>query len=147
MGVFTLDYETNIRPGLEMAITDALRNEVSAIVIAQAEASALERVYNAYDPTEYTRRESLLDDDAYTAVANGNELTLYAHVDGNTMQPWPNMGDITDIIATGIGYRWKNSEIYRTKQPRPWMDEAIEKGLADGTIEAALQAGLNRQGF
>ena len=151
MGVFTLLYETEYKPGLEAAITDALREEVSTIVIAEAEASAQENVYDAYDPDKYIRRESLLDDESYTSVVNGNELTLYAHVDGNPMyrgtDGW-DPGDITEIIERGYRYHWKNSRIFKGQPyPRPWMDKAIENGLADGQIELALEIGLQRQGF
>lgn len=138
MGAFTLEYETVIRPNLEAAIEDALRNEVKDAALYAIKDSAITQVYTAYKPKFFSRRYSLVDDDSYKCEQNGNTLTItytgkLQNLIGNTHHE-----DLGDVIAEG----WEN---FNMPFQRPWMDEGIRDNMQ--SIEAALKAGLERQGF
>ena len=138
MGVFTLEYETVIRPNLEAAIEDALRNEVKDAALYAIKDSAITQVYMAYKPKFFSRRYSLVDDDSYKCEANGNTLTIT--YTGELQNLWGNSHheDLGDVIAEG----WEN---FNMPFPRPWMDEGIQANMP--SIEAAIGKGLIRQGF
>ena len=76
MGVFTLEYQTVIRPNLQAAIEDALRNEVKDAALYAIKDSAITQVYAAYKPKFFSRRYSLMDDDSYQCKPEGNTLTI-----------------------------------------------------------------------
>ena len=138
MGAFTLEYETVIRPNLEAAIEDALRNEVKDAALYAIKDSAITQVYMAYKPKFFSRRYSLADDDSYKCEANRNTLTIT--YTGELQNLWGNTHneDLGDVIAQG----WDN---FNMPFPRPWMDEGIQDNMP--SIEAALKRGLERQGF
>lgn len=138
MGAFTLEYKTVIRPNLEAAMEDALRNEVKDAALYAIKDSAITQVYMAYKPKFFSRRYSLVDDDSYKCEANGNTLTIT--YTGELQNLWGNTHheDLGDIIAQG----WDS---FHMPFERPWMDEGIQGGLT--AIENALAAGMQRQGF
>lgn len=138
MGTFTLEYETVIRPNLEAAIDDALRNEVKDSALYAIKDSAITQVYMAYKPKFFSRRYSLVDDDSYKCEVNGDTLTItytgeLQNLLGNTHHE-----DLGDVIAEG----WDN---FHMPFERPWMDEGVQGNIH--SIESALKAGLERQGF
>lgn len=134
MGVFTIQYETVIKPKLEEAITDVLKNEVREAALNAIEDSANSRIYDAYDSSGY-RRFSAMDDGSYLWEVNGDTLTIMyaASFQGSSAN-----GDLGDVIASG-------NKAYHMPFPRPWMNEGIDDNMAK--IEAALKAGLERRGF
>lgn len=138
MGVFTLEYETVIRPNLEAAIEDALRNEVKDAALYAIKDSAITQVYMAYKPKFFSRRYSLVDDNSYKCEAEGNKLTVTYIGQLQNLYGDTHHEDLGDIIAQG----WENFNMH---SERPWMDEGIQCNMP--SIEAALKAGLERQGF
>ena len=138
MGAFTLEYETVIRPNLEAAIEDALRNEVKDAALYAIKDSAITQVYMAYKPKFFSRRYSLVDDDSYKCEVQGNKLTIT--YTGELQNLWGNTHheDLGDVIAEG----WEN---FNMPFARPWMDEGVQNNMQ--SLEAALKAGLERQGF
>lgn len=138
MGAFTLEYETVIRPNLEAAIEDALRNEVKDAALYAIKDSAITQVYMAYKPKFFSRRYSLVDDDSYKCEVNGNTLTIT--YTGELQNLWGNTHheDLGDVISEG----WEN---FNMPFPRPWMDDGVQGNMQ--SIEAALKTGLERQGF
>lgn len=134
MGVFTIEYETVIKPNLEKAITNALDNEVKRAALDAIELASETEVYAAYLPKIWSRRGSLMSDDSYDCTVSGQTLTITAipSLQGT------GGGGLGDIIESG-------AENYHMPFPRPWMDEGVEYGMAK--IEAALKSGIERQGF
>lgn len=139
MAVNIIDYETDIRPMLNAAITSALMNEVKDAAIDAIEDSAQTRVYEAYSPKFYSRRFSAERDFSYSWDVGGNRLTItYMAMPQNLFGGAFYADDLGDIIASG-------NKTYHMPFPRPWMDEGIQDNI--GNIEAALGRGLERQGF
>lgn len=134
MGVFTIEYETVIKPNLENAITNALDNEVKRAALDAIELASETEVYAAYLPKIWRRRGSLMSDDSYDCTVSGQTLTITAipSLQGT------GGGDLGDIIASG-------NASYHMPFPRPWMDEGIGYSLSE--IESALKSGLESQGF
>lgn len=135
MSTILLEYETIIKPQIDAAVEDALRNEVSKAAVKALEDSAQQRVYDAYTPVIGTRRYSLIDDGTYDCDVQGNTLTITART---TFQGTQASDDLGDVIEKGLAN-------YHMPFPRPWMEEGIQDKLS--VIEAALEAGMTRQGF
>ena len=147
MGKLLLHYETEILPMLESAITNALSSEVADAAVNLLKESAMENIYSKYTPSgihPYKRRMSYIHDDSYETIAQGNTLTIKENVIGQG-----SAGDhLGEIIEAGTPYEWTRSDIFKMQPfPRPFFSSALEDGLNDGTIEAALKRGLERQGF
>ncbi len=138
MGVFTIEYETVIKPSLNRAIEDALKNEVSKVALSAIEDSAQQRIYNAYSPVFLSRRFSFTSDDGYEWSADGNTLTITATSKLQNLYGGDHAEDLGDIVAEG----WEN---FNMPFARPWMDEGIQEKMPD--IEKALKVGLERNGF
>lgn len=138
MGAFTLEYETVIRPNLEAAIEDALRNEVKDAALCAIKDSAVTQVYMAYKPKFFHRRYTLVDDDSYKCETQGNTLTITYTGELQNLWGGSHHEDLGDVIAQG----WEN---FNMPFARPWMDEGVQGNMP--SIESALKAGLERQGF
>lgn len=135
MGVFTLEYETVIKPKIEAAIEDALKDEVSKAAVQALEDSAQQRVYDAWTPVIDTRRYSLLEDSTYDCDVQGNTLTITANT---SFQGHQTGDDLGEVIESGMPN-------YRMPFPRPWMEQGIQDKIT--SIENALANGMERQGF
>lgn len=95
-------------------------------------------VLDHYYPTQYVRRSEngpyggttgIADEKSYEVHVKGLEMTIENKTKGNPRYKtgtdgWDS-GNITEIIENGVGYNWRNSEIYRISPfPRPYMEEA-----------------------
>ena len=147
MGVFTIDYETSIKPNLLKAIDNALDNEVKDVALKAIEFGAMHEIYMAYTPEpifQDSRRFSFMQDENYETEVKDNTLTITSVTkDGLQDLFYRNGGsssgvDLGDIVANGRVDFWQPF-------PRPWMDEGVEANI--GNIEEALKRGLERQGF
>lgn len=149
MGVFTVVYETEIVPKIKEAIADAIRTEVASTCVDLIQKSAKDNMYKEYTPKgahPYERRYSYLDDSNYQISIGGewgNELTISEHIRGQGLAE-----NLTEAIESGDKYEWVHSDIFAKQPfPRPFFNVAIEEGIANGSIEKALEDGLRRQGF
>lgn len=147
MSNLVLHYETEIIPLLQSAITSALENEVADAVVNILKESARENIYERYTPHgnhPYERRWSYLKDESYETFVQGNVLTVKENVTGQGLAG----NNLGEIIEAGTPYEWAWSDIFKQQPfPRPFFSSAIENALNNGTIEAALKRGLNRQGY
>lgn len=134
MGVFTIQYETDIKPKLEAAITDTLNDEVLTAAMDALKESAETRIYKAY-ATKGHRRFSATHDNSYLASTSGYTLTITYEAG---FQGGDASGDLGDVIAGG-------DTAYHMPFPRPWMDEGILDNM--DKIESALKSGLASRGF
>lgn len=138
MGVFTLMYETEIAPKIELAVADAMSNEVRETALRVIEESANERIYQAYSPRFWSRRGNLTVDSGYDTQVDGNTLTITAIDALQNLYGGTHSEDLGDIIAEG----WSN---FNMPFARPWMDEGVKEHLSE--LETALANGMKRQGF
>lgn len=125
-------------------IITAIKDEIKYTMIRQIEPCrqmfakyAENEVLDKYDPKTYERRSEngayngttgIADERSYEITVDGLDMTIESCVQGNpryenSKDGW-DPGDITNIIESGNGYNWKNSEIYKHPMPRPWMDKA-----------------------
>ena len=113
-------------------------------------------VYSAYQPTygDENRRfgdNGFLDDNniEFDVKVNKNKIiiTLYNETKGNPYLPnnQSNMF-IDEIIVTGEGYSWKNSEIAKNKLKRDFY-EATEKLMNSDEVRKKIIKELNKRGF
>lgn len=103
-------------------------------------ASTGELVYAKYtSPAEvpYMQRESaggLADPNNYEVQEGDLQLTIFNNTTGNAAYSgsdgWDS-GYINDIIESGSGYHWRNSEMYRHPVARPFMEKAGDTFVDD----------------
>lgn len=147
MGVFTLEYEAELRPQLTDAVDNALENEVKDATLMAIEFGAMHEIYMAYSPSpifQNSRRYSFMQDENYETEVADNKLTITSVTKEGLQDLFYTDGrrssglDLGDIVAEG------DSEFYQPFE-RPWMDEGVEQNIEQ--LENALMNGLHRQGF
>lgn len=158
-----LDEYKKFEQGLNHAISEALLLDVAEELVKHIQASVQENVYDKYAPSKYVRRgkgdskgsPGLQSEKSYDRYvdATGTELTIENITTGNPAYRPPksegwDSGNIGDYIEAGDGYHWTRSDIYNMMPyPRPFMEPALEKALADGSVEVAFVEGLKKRGF
>lgn len=140
-----------------------IKNEIKYTMIKQIEPCrkmfaqhAQNDVLDKYAPTGYMRRSEdgayngttgVADEKSYEVTVNDLSMKIESCVQGNpryenSRDGW-DPGDITGIIESGRGYNWKNSVIYKTGMPRPWMEEAGDD-FADNLLMPMIDIALTK---
>ena len=137
-----------IQRKLQSKINSALKNEVSTTSRETLKKHIQTDVYDQYTSQAaepYIRRYDqggLLDDENIeTVMIDDNTLMIENTTTNDKFRKY-----IPEIIESGTGYTWINSEIYRNQPyPRPFVERTFEE-LASGVAREALKKGLIRQG-
>lgn len=131
--------------GLEGKLHDALETEGAATVRSVLVQEARRRVYDAYQPDFYSRRNGnggILDPGEIDVDVVG--LTLTASSNPDWQHLWGGHrpdGRLAEAIASG------NPRFNMGKAgPRPWHEAAKERLIGEGLLEDAIRRGLARQG-
>lgn len=125
----------DINTVLETDVADTLRNHILE--------SVEQRVYAVYEPSDYIRRRSdrgLQDPANYPAFASWNELVIRNETRDNYYSRSEDRY-IVDVVESGSDYDWCSPG------PRPFMEEALQDGLTDGSLEESLYNGLKKLGY
>lgn len=142
---FNAALDESIRKAMEGPVTDSVK---AAIVVAvQTE------VYDAYergDYMPYVRRDEvgkpggLQDWSVMESKYDPATMTLEVQdksrddVTGRLIAP---------VVESGKGYQWKKSEIYKSKQARPFHEEAQRIVMRENLMSDALRYQLKKDGF
>lgn len=134
------------KAAMELAISDALQNEVAEVVKKAIVESARENVYEAYDPVFLSRNAEnggLLDEGNLAVSVTGTELTVenltpFQHLWGGQ---YPSE-TLTDVIESGDSRFHMGSA-----GARPFMEPAKQAVISGGEAVDALRRGLQRQGI
>lgn len=131
---------------LDLAIEDALRNEVSEVIKNYIVDSAYDNVYEAYTPEFWSRRYGnggLLDKKSIEVLVSGRELI--AQDNPKWQQLWG--GDIpTEALVDAITEGNPRFNMGKAG-PRPFHEAAKDATIDSGEVGRALLRGLERQGF
>lgn len=156
IGVSFVDEYEKSKAKLEVAIDEVLESSVKDGLLKALQDSVENRVYGAYTPTMYVRREydgGLIADENFMFIPGDMELNVANIATGNKNYADANgaqwdSGDISDLIEAGIGYHWIWSDIYKDMPyPRPFMHEGLSDYVGSGDAESDLVTGLNARGF
>jgi len=131
------------REQLEMDIDNVLETDVADTLTQHVLESVRQNVYDVYEPKEYVRRKQnggLLDRENYHATAFDNVLALTNATRDNGYSREQDR-EIVDVVESGKGYDWYSPG------PRPFMEEALQKGITDGSLEESLYLGLKNRGY
>lgn len=142
---FNAELDESIHKAMEGYATDGVK---AAIVSAiQTE------VYDAYERSDYfpyVRRDEvgrpggLMDKDVMEANYDPSTMTLEVQ----DMSRDDDTGRlIAPVVESGKGYQWKKSEIYKTKQARPFHKEAQRIAVQEDLVGTALRMQLKKDGF
>lgn len=135
-------------------IKNVMKNEV-VDVIKDVEQKVIQRVVlDAYEPTAYDRRsemgngeEGLISKDNmvadYEEGSNFIQINVTNDTKGNTAYSYSTSGYIDEIVEFGEGYTWKQSEIYKTKLPRPFTATTQEEIDNSDIIENTIKKNVN----
>ena len=145
---------------LDLAITNALENEVAEVVRAAVSEAAIQEVYETYFPDFLSRRDpqygggdtsasrrghGITDPNSVEITVNGNELIAKDNPDWQQLygsRTWRPATRLAEAIATG------DARYHMEKAgPRPFHDTAKHIAIESGAVERALREGLKRQGI
>lgn len=137
-------------------VDQVLLTHVAPAVKDEMQTQIYDKVYAAYDPTQYERRYDnggLADKSNMQESVEAGLMTLHVvnlttgneeYADSEEWDP----GLITDIIEKGVGYHWRHSRIYSQQPyPRPFINETEKEVIRDGTVDRELANGLNALGY
>lgn len=123
---------------LNKTVHSALVRDVGAKVKHVMQEHVEKDVYAPYSPAQYKRTGRLAKEIEVISVSEGVSITPVREERGNY---------IPLIIETGQGYTWKGSEIYKTKQRRPFV-ENTKKEILNGNIHVEeLRNSLRKSGL
>lgn len=125
-------------------IKDVMKNEVVEVIKDVEQETIQEVVLDVYTPTYYDRRseesngeEGLISRDNmvadYVETKNSIEINITNDTRGNTDYPKSTSGYIDEIVEYGEMYTWEQSEIYKSKLPRPFTS-VTQKKIDDSDI-------------
>ena len=109
--------------------------ETKELLVAYTVKRAKKDVYGAYTPhgkEPYERRYSFTNADTYEVTTGRLSMTIESWAHGSGMAG----NGLTDVVESGIGYEWEQSEIYDTQQPRPFMHESLNDFVDDYLLGA-----------
>ena len=131
---------------LENAITNALENEVANAAVEEIQQTMDENVYQAYAPTpifaQSRRKDSggLRDKNNLSVFVSGDTLTIESVAGLQNLFGGDRSENLASIVQSG-------NAAFPQPFPRPFMEEAKQRFISSGQAEAALLAGLRRQGI
>ena len=123
-------------------INITLQNEVAEDIKELMKQHIKDDVYGVYTSSAkvpYVRRKEnggLLDDNNFQITFIKDKLIIKNITNGKDNDEW-----IIPIIETGKGYTWEKSEIYQTKQARPF-NELTQEDLEGGKFLKILKKHL-----
>lgn len=134
--------KTDVQVAVDTEVSIELENAIRDLVYSN--------VYDTYINRDYIRRGDkggLSDTRKYETVVyplDDTETVVTTSVNVNGSKQDKN---IVPIVESGRGYNWKNSEIYKSKQPRPFLQEAAELIVKDHSALAAVADFLQKIGW
>ena len=136
-----------IKEKLENAIHRAMQSTVADEVKLAIMESVQENVYDAYTPTSYKRRGTsggLADPNMMDQTYDAATMTLEVRSSGKGAH---GRKDVAEVVESGQGYTWKESEIAKHPFPRPFHKPAEERLAQGNEIDNAIKAELLKAGF
>ena len=142
---FNAALDESIRKAMEGPVTDGVQ-------AASAEAVQTE-VYDAYergDYMPYVRRDEvgkpggLQDWSVMESKYDPSTMTLEVQ-DKSRDDDTGRL--IAPVVESGKGYQWRKSEIYKSKQARPFHEEAQRIVMRENLMSDALRYQLKEDGF
>jgi hypothetical protein len=131
---------------INQKIKSAMQQEVSTVARKTMKEQVIEEVYDRYTPSPngYKRTGGLYQDrNIETVMENDNTLSVR-----NIRKDEKTGRLVSPIIEEGVGYTWKNSDIYQMQPfPRPFHAETLRELTEKDLAKNALVQGLKRQGL
>lgn len=131
-------------------IKDVMKNEVIEAIKDVEQEVIQEVVLDAYEPAYYDRRseesegkeglisrENMIPD--YVEGKDYIEVNVTNDTRGDTDYPGSTNDFIDEIIEYGTGYTWTESEIYKSKLPRPFTAVTQERIDNSGIVEKIIK--------
>lgn len=148
--VLKMAFDTDLLPTLRKDVQEAVRRNVTEELANAVRDSVYANVYDQYYNKQYVRRGDkggLSDTHKYvqkTYTIGENETVAVNIVNVLGSEQYVN---IVPIVESGRGYTWKHSAIYQSKQPRPFLDAAVEIIIKDGSALGAVAEYLIAHGW
>lgn len=123
---------------IDKAVHGSIVKDVSMKVKQVMQDHVESDVYDAYSPTQYERTGKLKSEIAIKPIINGAEISPIREEDGRY---------IPSIVESGQGYSWKGSEIYKTRQKRPFVENTKHEIVEKNIHVEELRKSLRMRGF
>ena len=147
------DFVIKFNAALDQSIHRAMEGPVTDSVKAAIVEAVQTEVYDAYERGDflpYIRRDEvgksggLQDWNVMESKYDPSTMTLEVQ-DRSRDDDTGRL--IAPVVESGSGYQWKKSEIYKTKQARPFHEEAQNMVVREGMFSDALRYQLKKDGF
>lgn len=144
---FNAALDASIHNAMEGPVTDAAK---AAIVSAVQSEVYDKEVYSKGEYEPYIRRDEtgrpggLQDWNVMESKYDPTTMTLEVQ---DKSRDDDSGRLIAPVVESGQGYQWKKSKIYKTKQARPFHEEAQKILARDGLYSAAIRFQLKKDGF
>ncbi len=129
------------------AIETAMRTVVLDVVKESMVRAIDDVVYDAYEPTQYVRREAeggLTDPENIDIESYDRSETQHTMVVKNYRNDFGGR-DVAEIVNKGTGYTWKDSAIYQMQPyPRPFYQETDRILQDEGDLDMFLEIALSK---
>jgi hypothetical protein len=123
----------------------ALKTDVAPVVTQEMSEVIKDVEYPKYTPTEYVR---LGDDGGLSDVRLMQVEVLNDNTISITNERMDGSRDVAQIFASGVGYEWRNSEIYQMQPfPRDFYADTVLSLLRNRLHIQGMKKGLERQGL
>lgn len=123
---------------LDQIVKQSLVSDVGNKVKQVMQEHIIDDVYDAYTPSAYERTGKLMREIQVNKISDGVEISPVREEDDVY---------IPAVIESGQGYTWVNSEIYRTKQKRPFVENTKDEIIKNNIHVESLKKGLRKAGL
>jgi hypothetical protein len=125
-------------------IAKSLKREVAKVAREAISETVIKETYEQYQSSAlepYERTGELANiKNMQVEIIDDNTISI-------TNERYDGGVNVAEIVATGIGYSWKNSEIYNNPFPRNFYEGAMRRLDGNGKHIKAMEDGLIRMGY
>ncbi|TVY09972.1 hypothetical protein [Paenibacillus cremeus] len=133
---------------IESQASKVLKNEVAQTVTQEMSETIKEVEYPKYVSHAENPYIRQMDDGGLSDVRNMQVEVIDDNTISITNERMDGTTDVAQIFATGIGYTWKNSEIYSMQPfPRNFYADTVERLLKNQKHVEAFKQGMTRLGL
>lgn len=141
----TFNNLNDLQKYIQQQASKVLKTDLAQVATQEMSDTIKEVEYPKYEPTTYVRQ---MDEGGLSDVRNMQVEVIDDNTISITNERMDGSRDVAEIFATGIGYSWKNSEIYRMQPfPRDFYADTVERLKQNQKHVEAFKQGMARLGI
>jgi hypothetical protein len=141
----TFNNLNDLQKYIQQQASKVLKTDVAQVATQEMSDTIKEVEYPKYEPKTYVRQ---MDEGGLSDVRNMQVEVIDDNTIQITNERMDGSRDVAEIFATGIGYSWKNSEIYHLQPfPRDFYADTVERLKQNQKHVDAFKQGMARLGI